>query len=73
MDERDKGFIVVGEKDWANATPEQRDWMVYQTLQSLNNRMTTLECRPLAHKFLSFVGGLVGGFIAAIGLKWGMR
>lgn len=73
MDELYKGFIVIGEKDWAKATPEQRDWMVYQTLQSLNNRMTTLECRPLTDKFLSFVGGLIGGFIAAIGVKWGLR
>ena len=65
------GFLVLDEKDWEEATPEQRDWMIFKTLKSLDARMGKLEKRPLADKCFSFLGGAVGGFAAALGLKWG--
>jgi hypothetical protein len=65
------GFLVLDEKDWEDATPEQRDWMIFKTLKSMDSRLSILEKRPLADKCFSFLGGAVGGFAAALGLKWG--
>jgi hypothetical protein len=65
------GFIVIDEKDWREATPEQRDWMIFKTLRSLDSRMQCLEKRPLMDKSFSFVGGALGGILAVLGMKWG--
>jgi len=65
------GFITVNEKDWEKNTPEQRDWLIFNTLQSMNDRLKTLEKRPIADKCFALAGGIIGGFAAALGLKWG--
>ena len=65
------GFLVLDEQDWKDATPEQRDWMIFKTLKSLDSRMGELEKRPFAHKCFAFMGGVIGGFAAAIGIKVG--
>jgi len=64
------GFMVINEKDWEKANPEQRAWMTFNTLQSMNSRLEALEKRPLWNKAVAFVGGLFGGAGAALGLKW---
>jgi hypothetical protein len=63
------GFIIVDEKDWAEMTEDQRSWAVYKTLRSLDERMRKLEKRPVADKCFAFLGGVIGGFLAAIGLR----
>jgi hypothetical protein len=65
------GFITVNEKDWEKNSPEQRDWLIFNTLQSMNERLKTLEKRPVADKCFALAGGIIGGFAAALGLKWG--
>jgi hypothetical protein len=64
------GFLVLDEKDWEGATPEQRDWMIFKTLKSVDGRLSKLEKRPVADKCFSLAGGMIGGFLAALGLKW---
>ena len=64
------GFLVVDEKDWKDLTPERRDWLIFNTLQALDKRMMCIEKRPLSDKCWSFLGGIVGGFAAALGIKW---
>lgn len=65
------GFLVLDEQDWEGATPEQRDWMIFKTLKSLDARMSKLEKRPVVDKCFAFLGGVIGGFAAAIGIKMG--
>lgn len=65
------GFIVIDEKDWREATPEQRDWMIFKTLRNLDERMHKIENRPVVDKCLSFFGGVLGGFLAFLGIKFG--
>lgn len=65
------GFLVIDEKDWEDAKPEQRDWMIFKTLKSVDERLSKLEKRPLTDKCLALLGGAIGGFLAALGLKWG--
>jgi hypothetical protein len=63
------GFLVLDENDWKEATPEQRDWMIFKTLKSLDTRMGVLEKRPMIDKCFSFAGGLIGGALAYFGIK----
>ena len=63
------GAIVIKDKDWERATPEQRDWMVFNTLQSLDRRLEKLEKRPWIDKSVAFIGGIIGGSLASLGIK----
>jgi len=65
------GFLVLNEKDWENMTPEQKEWATFNTLQSMNERLKTLEKRPFHDKCFSFMGGIIGGAAAAVGIKIG--
>jgi hypothetical protein len=64
------GFIVLDEVDWEGMDQDQRSWMLFKTLKSIDARLSKLEKRPLTDKCWSFLGGAVGGFAAALGLKW---
>jgi len=65
------GFLVLNDKDWESATPEQQSWMTFNTLKSIDARLSKLEKRPLMDKFFSFLGGVIGGFAAVLGIKIG--
>jgi len=64
------GFVITKET-WEKLPQEQREWMLYDTVQDMNNRLKAVEKRPLTDKCLAFVGGLIGGALSAIGIKWG--
>lgn len=68
---RKHGFLVVDEKDWQELAPERRDWLIFNTLKSLDCRLETLERRPHIDKFYAFAGGILGGLVAALGIKFG--
>jgi hypothetical protein len=61
--------MVLNEKDWEKQTPEQRDWLVFNTLQAMNERLKIIEGRKLFDRTCSFLGGVVGGVAAMIGGK----
>ena len=63
------GFMVVSDKNWERATPEERDWMIYNTLQSVNSRLKSLEERKLFDRTCSFLGGIIGGVAAMFGMR----
>lgn len=65
------GFITINEKDWQSMDDEQKLWAIYNTLQTMDGRMKTLEKRPIIDKCFSFAGGIVGGAAAFLGIKWG--
>lgn len=60
-------FLVCDDKDWQGLNADQRDWMIFKTLRSMDTRLKTLE---LWNKFFSFIGGCIGGAMAAVGLKF---
>jgi len=61
--------MVITEKDWEHANSDQRDWMVFNTMQSVNNRLKTLEVRDLYYKLCAFGGGMVGGGTVMLGFR----
>ena len=61
--------MIITEKDWEKATPEQRDWMVFNTIQKMGCRLRKLERRPVIDKIYAFVGGIIGGALAYLGIK----
>ena len=60
-------FLVVDEKDWKEMPPERRDWLIFNTLESMDCRLKKLE---RWNACFSFVGGIIGGFAAVMGIKW---
>lgn len=67
------GFLVLDEKDWEEATPEQRDWMVFKTLRSLDSRMQVIENRSWVNNTCSAIGGIFGGAFAYLAIKFGLK
>lgn len=50
---------------------ENRDWLIFSTLNSMDRRLEALECRKKYDKCWSFLGGVIGGIAATLGIKWG--
>ena len=67
------GFMVINDKDWEKADADQRDWMIFNTLKSMDKRLSKLEKRPVIDKALSFAGGIIGGALAYFGITLGNR
>lgn len=61
--------MIITEKDWEKANENQRGWMMFNTIQNMNERLRILEKRSMTHKVLTFVGGIIGGALAYIGIK----
>jgi len=59
------GFVIT--KDTWDRTPEQqRDWIMFETIQSMHLRLISLE---RWNKSLSFAGGILGGIAAVVTFK----
>ena len=65
------GFITITKADWECMDEKQKLWAIYNTLQTMHNRLEVLERRPLVDKCWAFIGGIVGGILAALGIKYG--
>lgn len=62
------GFLVVDEKDWKELAPDRRDWLIFNTLKSMDMRLKKLERWNVG---TSFIGGIVGGVASFFGIKIG--
>jgi len=43
----------------------------YHSIEGMKTSINALKKRPFIDKFCAFAGGAIGGFLAALGLKWG--
>ena len=64
------GFIVMDEIDWDGQSAEQRDWLIFKTLKSIDERIQKIEQRKWKYEALAAGGGMVGGMVAVMGMKW---
>lgn len=62
------GFIITKDT-WERTPQEQRDWIMFETIQSMNDRLKVLE---RWNKAMSFAGGVTGGIAAVIVTKFYM-
>jgi len=58
----ENGFIITKDT-WERTPQEQRDWIMFETIQSMNDRLKVLE---RWNKAMSFAGGVTGGIAAVI-------
>jgi len=65
------GGFNIDETDWGHMEPKQQSWLTFNAIQSMDARLSKLEKRPLMDKCFSFLGGIMGGFAAALGINWG--
>ncbi|MCK9437460.1 MAG: hypothetical protein M0Q12_09655 [Synergistaceae bacterium] len=56
------GFVITKDT-WERTPQEQRDWIMFETIQSMNDRLKVLE---RWNKALSFAGGIIGGIATVI-------
>jgi len=61
------GFIITKET-WEHMSQEQRDWVLFDTMKNLTNDVKSLK---RWNKCTSFLGGIVGGVAAVLGIKLG--
>jgi hypothetical protein len=64
--------MVITEESWANMPEEERSWLTYNTIQSMDKRIAKLEKGGVINKTLTFAGGMIGGIAFWVGMKiWG--
>jgi hypothetical protein len=63
--------MTVTERDWEHMSTDNRDWLVFSTLKSMDKRLEVIETKSRFDKCWSFLGGVVGGVAAALGIKVG--
>ena len=54
---------------WISASEETRQYEIYRMLCNLDFRMCVIERRPIFEKCLAFLGGILGGVAAMLGMK----
>ena len=61
--------MVVTKESWEKMPDNEKNWLMFNTLQSMDKRIVKLEHGGLVSKALAFTGGAVGGVIFWIGTK----
>ena len=67
METNGNGFIITRET-WEHMPQEQRDWILFDTMQRLT---TEIKCLKRWNRGAGFLGGIAGGLLAAMGFKVG--
>lgn len=62
--------MVLNEESWKRLNPEDRDWIIYNTLIDYEGRIKKIEGGNLLHKTTAFLGGVVGGMIGFFSSKF---
>lgn len=64
--------MVITEESWAKIPEEEKSWLTYNTIQSMDRRIAKLEKGGVINKSLTFAGGIIGGIAFWLGIKiWG--
>jgi hypothetical protein len=69
--EKNGNRMTVTERDWEHMTSENRDWLIFSTMKSMDRRLEVIESKSRFDKCWSFLGGMIGGAAAFLGIKVG--
>lgn len=59
------GFKIT-EDSWEHMTADQRHWIVFDTMQTINARLAKLESKKWIHSTCAVIGGAIGGFLFSL-------
>ena len=62
MSNKLSGLIAL--EEWKAFTPENREWLTFNFLQTIDDRLKRLERRKKFDTGISAITGVMGGFIA---------
>lgn len=63
-------FLIVTEDDWKSLTTDQREWLFYNTLKNMDQRLSVLEKKKMTDKVIVFLGNFCGSIAIIGGLVW---
>ena len=63
--------MTVSPERWKEMNENDRTWIIYDSLITIDKRVTHLEHDAWMHKGFAFVGGVIGGGLSFLGIKWG--
>lgn len=64
--------MIITKESWANMPDDEKNWLMFNTIQSMDRRITKLEKGTIINKSLTFAGGVIGGIAFWLGIKiWG--
>jgi len=63
--------MVVTEESWNKMPDNERSWLLYQTVRSLDRRVEKIENRKWLDSAKILFGSMIGGAAAAIGINIG--
>ncbi|MFA5377514.1 MAG: hypothetical protein WC455_17315 [Dehalococcoidia bacterium] len=66
MSESNGNGFVITKETWDHMPKEQRDWILFDTMQRLTSEV---KCLKRWNKGMGFCGGIVGGIVAFFGVK----
>lgn len=62
--------MVISKDDFKALPPDDRDYIIYTTVNNVERRVYALEQKRWINRGASFLGGIAGGIIAILGVKW---
>jgi len=63
--------MTIDEDTFRGMTSDKKLWLIFSNYGPLEQRVKKLENRRLWDTAKILVGSLIGGIIAALGIKWG--
>jgi len=69
MTDRDH-FMIVSKNMWKGLSAEQKEWLLFDTIQNIDTRLHKLEKRKTADKVFHFLGNTIGSFSAVMIIIW---
>jgi len=62
--------MIVNKETWSKLAGEEREWILYNSLCELDDRLKRIENKSFFHKTLAFLGGVFGGMVSYFGSKF---
>jgi hypothetical protein len=73
MANKNGAHVIIREEQFKSMALEQQTWIMYTTLKSVEERVYKLERQKMIRTACSSIGGVIGGFLAFIAVKVGIR